>query len=79
MGASANTLKAHESAQTIARQGFKVRDLYYAYYGTLAAYQHQGQVWRDWVKKMQPEFLKTQAADGSWSFGDSHSGAMGRV
>ncbi len=79
MGSSANTLKAFESSHIITQHGFRVQDIYYAYYGTVAAYQHQGPVWRDWMKKMHPEFLKTQAPDGSWKFGGSHSGAMGTV
>ena len=76
---SANAAKAFESALILNNAGFNLADIYYAYYGTLAAYQHQGPVWRKWIKKMQAEYLKAQAQDGSWQLGGPHAGAMGKV
>ena len=78
-GASANAAKAFESALILDKAGFQVADLYYGYYGTLAAYQHQGPVWRKWMEKMQSEFVAAQAADGSWAATGPHGGAMGKV
>ncbi|MEE2966515.1 MAG: hypothetical protein VX646_01430, partial [Verrucomicrobiota bacterium] len=43
-GASSNAAKAFESALIIDNAGFQLNDIYYVYYGTLAAYQHQGPV-----------------------------------
>ncbi|MFP6900236.1 MAG: hypothetical protein VCA36_04800 [Opitutales bacterium] len=77
-GSSANAAKAFESSLILNGAGFKVADIYYAYYGTLAAYQHQGPVWRKWIKNMQGEFLKAQAQDGSWQLNGPHTAAMGK-
>ncbi|MCF7733072.1 MAG: hypothetical protein K9N23_15390, partial [Akkermansiaceae bacterium] len=79
LGASPNDARAHESARIIGGSGLKIPDLYYVYYGTLAAYQHQGSLWDEWRKTMQDGFLKAQAQDGSWQPGGSHGGAMGRI
>lgn len=76
---SANAAKAFESALILDGAGFNLADIYYAYYGTLAAYQHQGPVWRKWIKKMQTEYLEAQAQDGSWQLVGPHAGAMGKV
>ena len=76
---SANAAKAFESALILEGAGFQLADIYYAYYGTLAAYQHQGPVWRKWIKQMQAEYLKAQAPDGSWQLSGPHTGAMGQV
>ncbi len=76
-GASANAAKAYESALQIKGAGFNLADIYYAYYGTLAAYQHQGPLWHEWKEKMQAEFVKAQAEDGSWVPRGEHGGAMG--
>ncbi len=78
-GASSNAAKAFESALIIDKAGFQMNDIYYVYYGTLAAYQHQGPVWRKWLEKMHSEFLKTQQPDGSWPVGGGHGGQMGKV
>jgi hypothetical protein len=77
-GASANAAKAFESSLILDGAGFQLNDIYYAYYGTLAAYQNQGPVWKKWTNKMHAEFLKAQAEDGSWQFGGPHAGAMGK-
>lgn len=78
-GMSPNTAKAFESALIVDKAGFQISDIYYTYYGTLAAYQHQGPVWRKWLEKMQAEFLKAQEGDGSWPVGGGHGKAMGKV
>jgi hypothetical protein len=76
-GASANAAKAFESALSLDKSGFQVSDLYTAYYGTLAAYQHQGPVWRKWMANMHKTFIETQAGDGSWTASGPHASAMG--
>lgn len=76
-GASANAAKAFESSLGLGKAGFQVSDIYYAYYGTLAAYQHQGPVWRRWMEQMQKTFLETQAADGSWMPAGPYATSMG--
>ncbi|MDP6859590.1 MAG: hypothetical protein QF426_07195 [Verrucomicrobiales bacterium] len=78
-GASSNAAKAFESSLIIDKVGFQMNDIYYVYYGTLAAYQHQGPVWRKWLEKMQSEFIKTQEPDGAWPVGGGHGGQMGKV
>ncbi len=79
LGYSSNTPKAYESAAIVDKQGFKANDIYYAYYGTVASYQHQGPAWRKWMKGMHPAFIKAQQSDGSWNAGGGHGGAMGKV
>ena len=76
---SSNAAKAFESSVLMDKAGFSLADIYYAYYGTLAVYQHQGPVWRKWLKSMQEEFLKAQAQDGSWHVNGPHTGPMGKV
>lgn len=78
-GASPNNKMARESAAIIGAAGFKRDELYYAYYGTLAAYQHQGGLWRGWIGNMQRGFLESQQPDGSWQPGGQFGGPMGRV
>lgn len=79
LGASPNGVRSHESARIVGNSGLKDPDLYYIYYGTLAAYQNQGPLWRGWRQAMQQGFLKAQEPDGSWVSGGSHGGAMGRI
>jgi hypothetical protein len=78
-GASANAAKAYESALSLDKAGFLVSDIYHAYYGTVAAYQHQGPVWRKWMEQMQKAFLETQVGDGSWMAAGPHASSMGPV
>ena len=78
MGSSSNASKAFESSMILNKSGFDLNDIYYAYYGTLAAYQHQGPVWRKWLGKMQESFVKAQEADGSWTLKGSHTNQMGK-
>jgi hypothetical protein len=40
-------------------------NFYYWYYGTLAAYQLQGDYWRQWNQALQTQLLKSQRKDGS--------------
>ena len=79
LGDSPNGAEAYESSGILARSGLKVNDLYYLYYGTIAAYQHQGPLWRGWRGQMQRGFLKAQARDGSWHGRGNHGSAMGKV
>jgi hypothetical protein len=78
-GASANAAKAYESALGLDKAGFLVSDIYYAYYGTVAAYQHQGPVWRKWMETMHKAFIETQAEDGSWIPAGPHAKSMGPI
>ena len=79
IGTSPNTAQAWESAIALDTIGTRNSDLYYLYYATIAAYQHQGPLWRKWRKDMQKKFLDSQKRDGSWGAGGGHGGAMGRV
>ena len=79
LGASPIGASAFESAQLLGSAGLKDSDLYYIYYGTVAAYQHQGPLWREWREKMQGKFLEGQDQDGSWQSGGGHGKAMGRI
>lgn len=79
IGASPNGAMAYESSRILGGSGLKVDDLYYVYYGTVAAYQHQGPLWRGWREQMQRGFLKAQSRDGSWQPRGGHGAAMGRV
>ena len=78
LGTSPNAASSWETARILDKVGAR-GDLYYVYYGTIAAYQHQGPVWRKWRQQMQGDFVKSQRDDGSWQAGGSHGGAMGRV
>jgi hypothetical protein len=64
-------------------QGGGHLDFYYLYYATLALYQHQGEVWEEWNKRMKgivpPLQVKTGENAGSWNPTGSHGNAMGRA
>ena len=77
IGDSPITAKAIESALSLDKAGFFDNDIYYAYYGTLAAYQHQGPVWQNWREQMHEAYLGSQAADGSWMAAGPHANQMG--
>lgn len=79
LGTSPKSPNARESARILGDEQIRDDDLYYIYYGTLASYQHQGPLWRQWRRKVQEGFVKNQDQDGSWSAGGSHGRQMGRV
>jgi len=78
MGLSPNTTKAFETAQNLSASSPSVADLYFAYYGTLSAYQNQGPLWRQWQTDLHEALLTSQQADGSWTASGKHSDIMGR-
>ena len=81
MGLSPNTWRSFETSTHLNTKGVASADLYYAYYGTLSAYQGQGPTWGAWKDKLHDIFLKQQQADGAWPAqgGDSHGKSMGEV
>ena len=79
LGLSSSSARAWESSTLIDKKGLDVADLYYAYYGTLASYQHQGPAWRRWLEAMKKQLVTTQVEDGSWAVKGKHSGQMGPV
>lgn len=79
MGLSPNTLRSFETAAYVRGAPVKVEDVYYAYYGTLCAYQNQGPLWREWQKGLHKVLLAAQQEDGSWISSGNHGDAMGRV
>jgi len=56
---------------------------YYAYYGTLALYQHQGPAWESWNRGMKPALLESQvklgANKGSWDPRGLYANRTGRL
>lgn len=60
----------------------KIEDFYCMYYTTLALYQHQGEAWEEWNKRLKevlvPAQVKTGPDAGSWS-GGGHPATGGRV
>ena len=58
-------------------------DMYYTYYGTLALYQHQGEIWEEWNERMKKSLtelqIKTGENAGSWDVAGGHGNRMGRV
>jgi hypothetical protein len=79
LGLSSSSALAWEASSLVDKKGLAVNDLYYAYYGTLASYQHQGPAWRRWLESMKGQFIKAQAPDGSWIVKGKHSGQMGPI
>jgi hypothetical protein len=79
LGLSSNSELAWEASGNIDKKGLDVKDLYYAYYGTLASYQHQGPAWRKWLGEMRKKFVAAQAEDGSWRAAGSHGNQMGTI
>ena len=74
-----------ESAQQLKMTPMKTRrpDYYYIYYATLALYQHQGPIWRDWnvsLKDVLPNLQeKTGSLEGSWDPSRGLAGTGGRI
>jgi hypothetical protein len=58
-------------------------DFYYDYYATLALYQHQGPVWKEWNENMKKIYVALQHANGankgSWDPKGNHVNTGGRV
>jgi hypothetical protein len=79
MGLSPNTPQAFETAAFMSASGLRMSDIYFAYYGTLAANQNQGRLWDDWRPAMHAAFARAQERDGSWSAQDNHGRAAGSV
>ena len=79
LGLSSYSMLSHEAAGLIKKKGLDTADLYYAYYGTLAAYQHQGPVWRDWLAAMQDKLLAAQRDDGAWIASGQFGSRMGTI
>jgi len=79
LGLSNSSEMAWEASSIIDQTGLKVDDLYYAYYGTLASYQHQGPAWRRWLAAMTKNLVAAQDEDGSWLAKGAHGGSMGKI
>ena len=79
LGLSSSSALAWESSSLVDKKGLDINDLYYAYYGTLATYQHQGPAWRRWLESMKKKFIVAQTENGSWVVPGKHSGQMGPV
>ncbi|OVE74130.1 hypothetical protein BVX94_01485, partial [bacterium B17] len=80
MGLSPNTMKSFEAAELMLQKGAVPNDFYYLYYGTLAANQHQGPLWKNWQKNLPEVILSLQQPDGSWNQnGGSHGNEMREV
>jgi len=74
-----------ESADYIKAHMLKANrvDFYYDYYATLALYQHQGPIWKEWNKNLKEIYVAMQVANGqhkgSWEPKGQHVGQGGRV
>ena len=79
LGLSNNSELAWEASSLVDGKGVDVADLYYAYYGTLASYQHQGPAWRRWMSSMQEQFVKAQREDGAWTSNARFADQMGSI
>lgn len=77
--------KQIESATLIKVNSIKSRNLdyYYIYYATLALYQHQGPIWKEWNKRFKElvpaQQHKTGKKKGSWDPSRGLAGNGGRV
>ena len=56
---------------------------YFWYYGSLALYQHQGPVWKEWNRRLRPLLVSSQTRsgndDGSWDPKGEWSNESGRM
>ena len=74
-----------ESAELLKTKMLKANkvDFYFDYYATLALYQHQGPIWKEWNKSMKEIYVTLQKATGdqkgSWDPKGNHVNAGGRV
>ncbi len=46
--------------------GFRMNDLYFAYFGSLAMHQHDREAWGKWYGPLADKLARTQGPDGSW-------------
>ena len=67
--AAENTVRKGSIDQVFS--GEKISDAYGIYYGTLAAFQQQGEMWKMWNAKMKPQLTKTQRTGSPKEFGGS--------
>lgn len=79
LGQSSNSMLSREASELVDKKGLDTGDLYYAYYGTLASYQHQGPMWRKWLDAMRLKLVAAQRDDGAWIASGQFSKAMGTV
>lgn len=79
LGVSNHSMLSREAVGLIEKKGLDTADLYYAYYGTLAAYQHQGPFWRDWLQAMRDKLTKAQRDDGAWVASGQFGSRMGTI
>jgi len=79
LGLSSYSMLSHEAASLIEKKGLDTDDLYYAYYGTLAAYQHQGPLWRNWMAAMREKLTAAQRGDGAWVAKGQFGSRMGTI
>lgn len=79
LGLSSNSAAAWEGSGLVDKKGFSTDDLYYAYYGTLASYQHQGPAWQRWLEAMSEKLIKAQNGDGAWKASGPHGSQMGTI
>lgn len=79
LGLSSYSMISHEAADLLNKRGLDTKDLYYAYYGTLAAYQHQGPTWRSWLDAMRDKLVTAQRDDGAWVASGSFGTRMGTI
>jgi len=79
LGVSNHSMLSREAVGLIEKKGLDTADLYYAYYGTLAAYQHQGPFWRDWLQAMRDKLTQAQRSDGAWIASGQFGSRMGTI
>lgn len=79
LGQSSSSMLSREAASLIDKRGLDTNDLYYAYYGTLASYQHQGPMWRSWRDAMRDKLTQAQRDDGAWVAKGNFGSRMGTV
>ena len=74
-----------ESARQLKMRPMKTSrpDYYYIYYATLALYQHQGSIWKDWNQRLKDTLPrvqnKTGSKEGSWDPSRGLAGNGGRI
>lgn len=79
LGVSNHSMLSREAVGLLEKKGLDTADLYYAYYGTLAAYQHQGPLWRNWLQAMRDKLTQAQRDDGAWVASGQFGSRMGTI